>query len=91
MALSQSSDGPKNPMQGPLVISPKAMSNGQNEVGGDAGAGGLGTPGYIMLFGTRQSFSVGSGNIWHVTHRCHDKAFLLKFSCDRETAIPIKH
>lgn len=24
------------------------------------------------------------GYIWHVTHRCHDRAFLLKFSCDRD-------
>ena len=25
------------------------------------------------------------GGIFHVTHRCHDRAFLLKFACDRNT------
>jgi putative transposase len=24
------------------------------------------------------------GHIWHITHRCHKKEFLLKFKCDRE-------
>ena len=23
------------------------------------------------------------GQIWHITHRCHEKSFLLKFPCDR--------
>ena len=23
------------------------------------------------------------GFVWHITHRCHQKAFLLKFACDR--------
>jgi putative transposase len=25
----------------------------------------------------------GSGGIYHLTHRCHNRAFLLKFACDR--------
>ena len=24
------------------------------------------------------------GHVWHITHRCHQKDFLLKFSKDRE-------
>jgi putative transposase len=24
------------------------------------------------------------GFLWHITHRCHKKEFLLKFACDRE-------
>lgn len=24
------------------------------------------------------------GNIYHLTHRCHDREFLLKFTCDRD-------
>jgi hypothetical protein len=24
-----------------------------------------------------------SGYVWHITHRCHQKQFLLKFACDR--------
>jgi len=24
-----------------------------------------------------------SGHLWHITHRCHERAFLLKFSRDR--------
>jgi REP-associated tyrosine transposase len=23
------------------------------------------------------------GHVWHITHRCHEKHFLLKFACDR--------
>lgn len=25
-----------------------------------------------------------SGGVWHLTHRCHDRKFLLKFECDRK-------
>ena len=24
-----------------------------------------------------------SGRVWHITHRCHERKFLLKFGCDR--------
>lgn len=24
------------------------------------------------------------GYVWHITHRCHQKEFLLKFACDRK-------
>ena len=27
---------------------------------------------------------LGSGGIFHITHRCHNRAFLLKFACDRD-------
>jgi REP element-mobilizing transposase RayT len=27
----------------------------------------------------------GGGGIFHVTHRCHNRAFLLKFARDRDT------
>jgi hypothetical protein len=23
------------------------------------------------------------GHVWHLTHRCHHKSFLLKFACER--------
>jgi putative transposase len=26
----------------------------------------------------------GTGGVFHVTHRCHDRAFLLKFARDRD-------
>src|SRR6266487_625467 len=26
----------------------------------------------------------GDGGIFHLTHRCHNRAFLLKFACDRD-------
>ena len=26
----------------------------------------------------------GQGGIFHVTHRCHNRDFLLKFACDRD-------
>ena len=26
----------------------------------------------------------GHGGIFHVTHRCHNREFLLKFACDRD-------
>jgi putative transposase len=25
------------------------------------------------------------GYVWHITHRCHDRRFLLRFDCDRKT------
>jgi len=25
------------------------------------------------------------GYVWHITHRCHGKSFLLKFACDRRS------
>jgi REP element-mobilizing transposase RayT len=27
------------------------------------------------------------GMIWHLTHRCHERKFLLKFACDRQAWI----
>ena len=24
------------------------------------------------------------GGVWHITHRCHNRDFLLKFECDRQ-------
>ncbi len=27
------------------------------------------------------------GHVWHITHRCHKKEFLLKFSRDRKRLI----
>jgi hypothetical protein len=30
-----------------------------------------------------------SGQIWHLTHRCHQRQFLLKFACDRQAWIEI--
>ena len=28
-----------------------------------------------------------AGQIWHLTHRCHERQFLLKFACDRQAWI----
>ncbi len=30
------------------------------------------------------------GHVWHITHRCHKKEFLLKFSKDRKKEKQIK-
>jgi hypothetical protein len=32
----------------------------------------------------RGNRSIVPGNIYHLTHRCHDREFLLRFACDRD-------
>jgi hypothetical protein len=50
----------------------------------NSGAMELLLPSHFCGVRPEQPVVIEKDNVYHITHRCHDQAFLLKFSCDRE-------